>query len=170
MEGQFYILIVMLLMAFYTDWKHAKIPNYLSVGGTMVGLTFHLLVHSSQWVRISFLGFATGFGLFLLLYLVGAVAAGDVKLFGAIGAIAGIDFVIYSILFTVIYAGVISLIILVLKKEKIPWIVFSLFHVLRLLVSCSFSNLQHYKNQVSMRFPLMYAVLPGVITAFIYLL
>ena len=48
-------------------------------------------------------GFAVGFGLFLVMYILGTCGGGDVKLFGAIGACVGPVLVIYLLIGTIVF-------------------------------------------------------------------
>jgi len=55
-------------------------------------------------------GGAYAFGLMLLLHLFGAMGAGDVKLFGAIGAVIGANLVLHAFVVVVITGGVLAII------------------------------------------------------------
>ena len=79
------------------DWRTRRLPNVLTVPGVVVGLLFHAIdgYLQSGWtggyqsLLFSMLGFLTGFGLLLVVWLAGGGGAGDVKLVGAIGAWIG---------------------------------------------------------------------------------
>jgi prepilin peptidase CpaA len=64
------------------DVRWRRIPNWLSALGILLGLILNGIVRGAA-------GLALGFGVYFLLYLVHATSAGDVKLMGAIGALAG---------------------------------------------------------------------------------
>lgn len=84
------ILICLVAQAALTDLALRKIPNVLILSGLMLALILHLLSGQpgapvSQWLA----GGVAGFFLFLPLYLLRAMAAGDVKLMAMVGAFTG---------------------------------------------------------------------------------
>jgi prepilin peptidase CpaA len=82
-------VILFTLIAVFTDLKSRQIPNYLTVSAFALALVFHLVTGGLSGVLHSLGGFATGFGILLVLWLIGGGGGGDVKLMGAIGAWVG---------------------------------------------------------------------------------
>lgn len=170
MEFSYIALYVFLAAVFYKDVKDHIIPNLLSVGGTLFGLIYHLSLYQWNGLKYSGIGLLVGFFSVYGLYLLGALGAGDVKLFGAIGALMGIKITLYSLMYSIIYAGAIGIIILVFRRE----FRMRIGNIIRLLFQF-FIFKQQIKEMIalkagdSLRFPFMYAVLPGVITAHSYL-
>ena len=72
-----------------SDWRTRKLPNWLTVSALLVALLMHTVVHGFAGLTFSLLGFATGFGFLLVLWLTGGGGGGDVKLMGALGAWMG---------------------------------------------------------------------------------
>lgn len=169
MKIEFIFLAILLCLAFYTDIKRTKIPNLITVSGAIGGLGYHLIFNGTGGVLFSFLGMIVGFGLFFLLYLFGAIGAGDVKLFGAIGALTGIEFVLYSSMYSIFYAGLIGILLVLIRKEFVRRIVHLLKHLFYLLLLKDIKSISRFKKTESFRFPFMYAVLPGVITTYYYI-
>jgi prepilin peptidase CpaA len=83
------LLYMILLLAVVTDLSSHRIPNALSLGGIVVALTLHILQTGVDGAVTAILGMLAGFFLFLPLYLIKGMAAGDVKLMAAIGAFVG---------------------------------------------------------------------------------
>src|SRR5204862_7765310 len=81
------------LTAAVTDLRTRRLPNWLTVSALAAGLFFHAFL--GQGIAFSLLGFATGFGILLILWLTGGGGAGDVKLMGAIGAWFGWKWTLY---------------------------------------------------------------------------
>jgi prepilin peptidase CpaA len=84
------ILICLVAQAALTDLAMRKIPNVLILSGLLLALLLHLLAGPpwaplSQWLA----GAVAGFFLFLPLYLLRGMTAGDVKLMAMVGSFAG---------------------------------------------------------------------------------
>ena len=85
------LLAAVVLIALVTDLLERKIHNALTIPAFTAGIVFHALFHSasSPWWD----GLAGGFGLgvpFFLLFALGVMGAGDVKLMMTVGAIGGV--------------------------------------------------------------------------------
>ena len=85
----FVAVIVFTLIAVTLDVKTRRIPNWLTVSATVLGLLYHIVTAGLSGVLIAIGGFATGFGFLLLLWLMGSGGGGDVKLMGAVGTWLG---------------------------------------------------------------------------------
>jgi prepilin peptidase CpaA len=139
--------------------------------GTIFGLLFHTWSEGWSGLLFSLVGASTAFFLVLVLYVVGALGGGDVKLFAAIGAIMGVMFVLQTLVYAILWAGLIGLFLLLIQRKirstsrKLTgW----LFSILALNKIETFFELKHQKN---IKFPFMYAVFPAVaVTIYYYLL
>lgn len=158
------LLTGLLIPAFVHDVRSMRIPNYLTFSGTVAGLLAALALHGIEGIWLSFCSAVLIFIILFLLFLVRGVGAGDVKLFTAIGAIAGFHFSIYVLMYSVLYAGVIAggyWLYKKMLKKKLVWL------YQRLLTMYSHRSLSlcvKHEKAVS-HFPFMLAVIPGVITA-----
>lgn len=104
--AQLVLLGAVALVSFWTDAARKKIYNWVTLPGIAAGLAAHAWVGGWPAVQSGLLGFAIGFGIFLVFFLMDAgMGGGDVKLIGAIGAITGPQFVIY----TMFYGGLAGL-------------------------------------------------------------
>lgn len=164
-----YILIVLLITAFIYDVKFHKIPNWLSAGGMLVGIVFHLISGGIDGLIFSFLGVLIAGGIFLILYVFKAIGAGDVKLFAAIGSIVGVQMVLYMMMYSIIVAGVIGIVILLFTRTFLQKMTSALFHFIGSILSRDLSRLEEYKTTKSTRFPFMYAVIPAVMLTYYYM-
>ncbi len=109
------VLLVVLLICFYTDIKEKKIYNKIIFPGLLAGLVLNLLQHGFSGLTFSLYGFLLGLGLLFLPFSLGGLGAGDVKLLGLVGIFKGAYFVINTFLLAAVLGGVFSIIVLVKK-------------------------------------------------------
>jgi len=85
-----FVLVCLVAQAGVTDLAVRKIPNVLVLTGFVLALVLQLL-HGAHWSPVLpwMAGALAGFFLFLPLYLLGGMAAGDVKLMAMVGAFVG---------------------------------------------------------------------------------
>jgi prepilin peptidase CpaA len=113
------LLIMILAICVGTDLKSRKIYNVITLPGTLFGFMLQSAIHGVPGFLDSVLGFALGFGLLLIPYLLGGMGAGDVKLLGLVGAFKGVTFVLYASVYMALIGGVIALALLLLRKGVI---------------------------------------------------
>lgn len=157
---------VYLLVAFVTDIRSMKIPNRLTLPVTVTGVVTHLALGGWDGMVFSLAGFATGFGMLFLMYAIGAVGAGDVKLFGGIGAWTGFTFGVHVIIYSILYAGVIGVVIVLFRRDAAKRIRSMAFNLISFFKLGSLKLVSHDKT---LKFPFMLAVLPGFISSWIYM-
>jgi prepilin peptidase CpaA len=117
------IVLLIVSMALFTDLKERRIPNVLTYGGAALGVIVHTAQSGWGGMADSILGLLVGMALLLIPFFMGGIGAGDVKLLGAIGALMGIQFVFYTMLWAAIAGGCLSLIYLMAhQKMFIMWI------------------------------------------------
>ena len=76
-------------IAVSTDWRERKIPNWLTIPLLIAGLLFRGSTEFFPGLLDALAGLGVGFGIFLLLWLCGGSAGGDVKFMAAVGAWLG---------------------------------------------------------------------------------
>ena len=76
-------------MAAFFDLKVRRIPNWLIGVGAFLGVVINGLAGTSQLFQ-SVAGFVVAIVVLLLPFALGWIGAGDVKLFGVIGALLGL--------------------------------------------------------------------------------
>jgi prepilin peptidase CpaA len=79
-------VIGLLMVAAVVDWRTRKIPNWLTFSLVISGLAQSWMPQAIVGPWPSFAGLMTGVGLTIVLYLLRALGAGDVKLLAGIGA------------------------------------------------------------------------------------
>lgn len=104
-------LIGLVTLAAIIDLRSRRIPNLLIVTGLIASLLVHVwLEPGADWITWG-LGMLTGFALFLPLYLMRGMGAGDVKLMAMVGAFLGPSAIIGVILITFVVGGVLTLVV-----------------------------------------------------------
>ena len=84
------VLLILLLGAAVFDVFYRRIPNWLTVSGVVLGIAMNTLIGAPDaGLAFSLVGFAVAFGIYLTLFALRAMGAGDAKLMAAIGALVG---------------------------------------------------------------------------------
>jgi prepilin peptidase CpaA len=116
----------------------------------------------------SLIGAGSAFIAMLLLYLIGALGAGDVKLFTAIGAMMGTSFVFQLMLYSILCAAFIGLILIMMHKQMaatgqklVKWLY-------SIIVLHDLNIVMGMKRDPNIKFPFMYAVMPAAILTWYY--
>ena len=104
-------LLVIVGLAALIDVRTRRIPNALTFGGAGVALAYHGWAAGLPGLGRSAAGWAVGVGLFLPLYLLRGLGAGDVKLLGVVGAWMGAMGVVWAALYTAFAGGILALVI-----------------------------------------------------------
>lgn len=103
--------------ASFTDLKTRKIPNKLTFSAMLAGLVLNLVLFGFKGLIGSFLGILMGFAAFIF-FAIGALKAGDVKLYMAIGAFTGWRFCGYAIVYSILVGGVAAFIFMLMQKKR----------------------------------------------------
>ncbi|MFP4354608.1 MAG: prepilin peptidase [Phycisphaerae bacterium] len=120
----FAVLGVVLFIASWTDVRSGIIPRQLTYPAIAVGLIGHTLTGGltgagggMQFGLLGALaGFAVGFLPMMAVFFTGGIGGGDVKLMGAIGALAGWRFTLTAMFFGFGVAVVMALVILLRRR------------------------------------------------------
>ena len=136
-------LFILLMLALISDIKTYKIKNNIVYPFIILGLLTCLYSNGLEGVKESFIGILLPILLLFLFYLLRMLGAGDIKLFSAIGAIMGSRFVLYTIIYSILSGGIISLGILIVRRNGRK----RLAYLLRYLkVSFSTCTIMPYEN------------------------
>lgn len=113
-----FLLLWLVLQAAVTDLAIRRIPNVLVLSGLALAALLHWRTGAdgalvSTWLA----GLGTGFVLFVPLYALRGMAAGDVKLMAMVGAFAGPALAAQIALLTCLIGGVLGL-LLVLRSGR----------------------------------------------------
>ena len=105
------LLLGLLVIASVSDCRHYKIPNWLTLGGSVSALIYSTFMPFSpqQGLGWSLGGFSLGLIFMLPLYILGMMGAGDVKLMAMVGAFLGMTHTLYALQFVVVSGGLAAL-------------------------------------------------------------
>jgi prepilin peptidase CpaA len=84
------------LAAAAVDLYMRRVPNYLTVPAALIGLAYHAVAPGGQGLLFALAGFAIGFLLLLLPWILGGGGMGDVKLLAALGMWLGPLFILVA--------------------------------------------------------------------------
>ncbi|GGY93146.1 prepilin peptidase [Pseudoduganella plicata] len=108
------LLVWLVLQAAVTDLAIRRIPNVLVLAGLAIALALHWRAGPAGLLLSTWLaGIVTGFFLFLPLYLLRGMAAGDVKLMAMTGAFVGPALALRIALLTCLIGGVMAVVIVI---------------------------------------------------------
>lgn len=94
------ILFLLLISASFKDFTERRIPNRITFPTILIGWILAVYSGGMAGLYQSLLGTAAGIAIFFIPFALGGMGAGDVKLLGAIGALMGWKFVLYSAIYS----------------------------------------------------------------------
>jgi prepilin peptidase CpaA len=100
-----------------SDLRRHRIPNLLILLGLVLGLAGQAYSGGINGIGIGLLGILIGFGLFLPMYAVGGMAAGDVKLMAMIGGFLTLHDALWAALYSLIAGGLCGLLIVLVRGQ-----------------------------------------------------
>ncbi len=110
-----YVLIVVLVVAVYSDLRFRKVWNWLTFSAIIVGLPLAWCASGVPGLVVSL----KGLGLMLLVglvgYFTGFIGAGDSKLLAGIGSLAGVSSVGWILAISAVAGGVMALAMMAIK-------------------------------------------------------
>jgi len=121
------LLSAWLLLAAVSDIRTRRIPNVVVLAGMLSGLALQAFAPAGQglfaygWGGLglgsALLGLLAGLGLFMPLYLLRAVGAGDVKLLAMVGVWLGPQLLLGSTLLTLLAGGALALVTMFARRS-----------------------------------------------------
>src|SRR5947209_15767167 len=82
-------LVVLVVLSGAFDLRTRKIPNWLTAGGILAGLALQCWTEGIHGFTVAMLGMGFAILVYLPLYFLRGMGAGDVKLMAGVGAVCG---------------------------------------------------------------------------------
>jgi prepilin peptidase CpaA len=124
------LLVPLAIVIGYYDVRYRRIPNAFVLAALAGGLALNGIFGGLAGVAASLGGCGLAFVLMFILHIFGAMGAGDVKLFAAIGAVTGAQLVVPTFLVVVLTGGLLAVVSII----RAGTVVSTLHRVLQILV------------------------------------
>jgi prepilin peptidase CpaA len=108
--------LIVVAVATVTDLRTRRIPNWLVLPFLLAGITASTWLLGWQGLGRSLMGFGLGLVLFGVMFFMGGMGAGDVKLAAAIGAWVGPKQLFLALVLTAIVGGIMALVWIVIGR------------------------------------------------------
>jgi prepilin peptidase CpaA len=103
------VVLLISALACWFDLRTRRIPNVLTFGGALVAIGFQVATRGLPGLLSSVAGWSVGVAIFLPLFLLRGMGAGDVKLLGCLGAWLGPLAAAWLGLYAALAGGVLAL-------------------------------------------------------------
>jgi prepilin peptidase CpaA len=104
------LLVPLAIVIIYYDVRYRRIPNAFVLAALISGLVINTIFGGFNGTLSSIGGCALAFILIFVLHVFGAMGAGDVKLFSALGAVTGASLVIPTFVVVVLTGGLLAVV------------------------------------------------------------
>ena len=104
------LLIPLAIVIGYYDVRYRRIPNPFVLATLVSGVAMNTIFGGLQGLYGSLGGCAFAFVLMFMLHVFGAMGAGDVKLFAAIGAVTGAHLVLPTFVVVILTGGLLAMV------------------------------------------------------------
>ena len=103
------LLAPLAIFVIYYDVRYRRIPNVLVLATLLAGIAVNTFFGGWHGMAAALEGFGLAFLPMLLMHIFGAMGAGDVKLFGAVGAVLGVSLVPFAFVAVVMLGAVLAI-------------------------------------------------------------
>ncbi|MCY1296982.1 Type IV leader peptidase family protein [compost metagenome] len=165
-ENLFAIAVLLGLMGYavVSDLREHRIPNRLVLAGLLIGLASQSYAFGLAGLGDGALGVLVGFAIFIPIYALGGMAAGDVKLMAMVGAFLTPGGATWAALFSLIAGGLCGL-LLILARGQLKQILVRYWLMLKVR-----TYLVPGQDEIAGKpFPYAVAILLGTLVSFLWL-
>ncbi|KAB3537227.1 prepilin peptidase [Alkaliphilus pronyensis] len=155
------VLLLLILMASIADIKTYRISNKLIVSGIIMGALINLCEDSLFGLIEALTGILIPIIVLFLLFYLRMLGAGDIKLFSAIGAIMGSDFVVECLIWSFLSGGVLCFFIMILRKNSRARLKVLYNYIIACVTSLTLLPYEEGSSSHNARFPFAIAISLG---------
>jgi prepilin peptidase CpaA len=105
------LTLVVLAVACVFDLRTRRIPNFLTFGGAALAVLYAGTAHGFTGLTYSVGGWLAGALIFLPLFVLGGLGAGDVKLMACVGAFVGPTQALWTALYAALAGGIVAIVV-----------------------------------------------------------
>ena len=124
------LLIPLAVLITYYDVRYRRIPNAFVLATLVSGLLINGILNGLGGLGSSVGGCLVAFAMMFALHLFGAMGAGDVKLFAAIGSVVGVGLGVPTFVVVVLTGGVLA----VVTALRARTIMMTMYRVLQIFI------------------------------------
>jgi len=107
------LFLLLIFFSVVTDLKYRKIFNHTTFSFALAGVLSNIYLQGFEGFIFSLSGLSVGLIIFFPLFALSLLGGGDVKTMGATGAILGAEMVLYTAIYALAFAGIVSFVILI---------------------------------------------------------
>jgi prepilin peptidase CpaA len=111
------LLIGLLGVAVVSDIRRHRIPNLLIIVGLGLGLAGQAYSGGVSGLGDGLLGILICFALFLPMYALGGMAAGDVKLMAMVGSFLPVHYALWAALYSLVFGGLCGFLVVLVHGQ-----------------------------------------------------
>jgi prepilin peptidase CpaA len=104
-------IVLISALACVIDLRERRIPNWLTFGAALAGLVFQVSTDGAVGLQNAALGWIAGAAVFFVVFALGGLGAGDIKLLAALGAWVGPVDVLWLCAYTAIAGMALAIIV-----------------------------------------------------------
>jgi prepilin peptidase CpaA len=104
------LLLPLAIIITYYDVRYRRIPNAFVLAALAGGVAINSIFGGLAGLYGSLAGCALAFALMFMLHVFGAMGAGDVKLFAAVGAVTGAPLVLQTFVIVILTGGLLAVV------------------------------------------------------------
>lgn len=111
------LLLALVVTAGIFDIRERRVPNWLVLSGTVLGVGLNSFVYEAAGFWFSLKGLGLALLVYFPLFAIRAMGAGDAKLMGAVGAVVGPWNWLGIFVITVVLGGVLAIVLLLATRR-----------------------------------------------------
>lgn len=158
-------ILALLLASVISDIKTYKIKNVITLSFALAGLVTNYFIYGVDGLLFSLAGWCTAVAVLFILFALRMLGAGDIKLFAAVGAIAGYKFVIYSSSYSFLLGGLMGVGFLFIRRNAPERIKYFLAYLKNCILTLKLSDYSDFSNKAAKdKFRFSYAAAAGIST------